>query len=357
MSGEIDAVGEIMTGAAVARAIEPDAGEGGKSADGTCLNCGAELIGHHCHQCGQVGRVHRTLAAFGHDFMHSILHFDGKIWRTLPLLFFKPGELTRRYIHGERARFVSPLALFLFTVFLMFAVFSTFGGPIGPKVNTIRNGVAMTRTEIAAELVKAKAEVRKLRTEQASAATPIPGIEGRISGAEAGVKGLETAYGLSDGVGPGDIQIEKGDIDTGSAALDAKIKHAVENPSLLLYKVQSNAYKFSWSLILLSTPLVWLLFAFDRRYGPYDHAVFVTYSITFASFLLVLMAILGAIGPLASIRNGFLFVIPIHMYAQLKGTYELSRRSALWRSVALIVIATLVLSLFAIMLLMLGIGG
>lgn len=28
---------------------------------------------------------------------------------------------TRRYVNGERARFVSPLALFLFTVFLMFA--------------------------------------------------------------------------------------------------------------------------------------------------------------------------------------------------------------------------------------------
>jgi hypothetical protein len=40
-----------------------------------------------------------------------------------------PGQLTRRYIEGERARFVSPVALFLFSVFLMFAVFSSIGGP------------------------------------------------------------------------------------------------------------------------------------------------------------------------------------------------------------------------------------
>jgi hypothetical protein len=51
-----------------------------------------------------------------------VFHFEGKIFRTLPMLVFRPGALTRRYIAGERARFVSPLALFLFTVFAMFAV-------------------------------------------------------------------------------------------------------------------------------------------------------------------------------------------------------------------------------------------
>jgi hypothetical protein len=60
----------------------------------------------------------------GHDILHGVFHFEGKMWRTLPELFFHPGRLTRRYIDGERAKFVSPMALYLFTVFLMFAVFS-----------------------------------------------------------------------------------------------------------------------------------------------------------------------------------------------------------------------------------------
>ena len=88
------------------------------------LTVACTLIGVHCHVCGQKAKVHRTLHAFGHDILHSVLHFDGKIWRTLPMLFWNPGELTRRYVHGERAKFVSPLALFLFTVFLTFAVFN-----------------------------------------------------------------------------------------------------------------------------------------------------------------------------------------------------------------------------------------
>ena len=51
------------------------------------------------------------LTALWHDLAHGVLHLDGKIWRTLPLLAWRPGELTRRYIEGERARFVSPMAL------------------------------------------------------------------------------------------------------------------------------------------------------------------------------------------------------------------------------------------------------
>lgn len=37
------------------------------------------------------------------------------------MLAFQPGRLTREYIDGRRASYVSPLALFLFSVFLLFA--------------------------------------------------------------------------------------------------------------------------------------------------------------------------------------------------------------------------------------------
>ena len=53
-----------------------------------------------------------------------MLHFDAKGIRTAPLLVFRPGLLTRRYIDGQRTRYVSPMALFLFCIFLMYFVFS-----------------------------------------------------------------------------------------------------------------------------------------------------------------------------------------------------------------------------------------
>src|SRR3569832_1054154 len=129
MVGGVEGIGEAVTGSMLARAVEPEAGEHGEAEPGNCLNCGAPLQGAYCHNCGQTAHVHRSLAAFWHDLAHGVLHFEGKIWRTLPMLAWRPGELTRRYIAGERARFVSPMALFLFSVFLMFAVFSLVGGP------------------------------------------------------------------------------------------------------------------------------------------------------------------------------------------------------------------------------------
>jgi hypothetical protein len=128
---DLEAVGDATTGAVIASAVEPAAGgrADGHTHEQSCLNCGAALSGPFCHSCGQKAHVHRTLTAFWHDLAHGVLHLDGKIWRTLPLLAWHPGDLTRRYARGERAKFVSPMALFLFSVFLMFAVFRLVGGP------------------------------------------------------------------------------------------------------------------------------------------------------------------------------------------------------------------------------------
>ena len=124
MSGEGEAAGDVLTGAIVASAIEGKAGKHGPEAHGKCLNCGAQLDGAYCASCGQRAHLHRSLMHLGHDILHGVFHFEGKMWRTIPELFFHPGRLTRRYIDGERAKFVSPMALYLFTVFLMFGVFS-----------------------------------------------------------------------------------------------------------------------------------------------------------------------------------------------------------------------------------------
>ena len=134
MVGEAEAAGDVLTGGVIAGAIEAERGASAPRAEDAaheaCRNCGATLSGPFCARCGQAAHIHRSLLSLGHDILHSVFHFEGRIWRTLPQLFFHPGRLTRRYIDGERAKFVSPMALFLFTVFLMFAVFSFTGGAL-----------------------------------------------------------------------------------------------------------------------------------------------------------------------------------------------------------------------------------
>src|SRR5688572_2509683 len=125
MEGHGEAAADIITGGVIGRAVEPDAGSAHDHGErGKCRNCGAALAGAYCSACGQPAHLHRSLSSLGHDILHGVFHFEGKLWRTIPELFFHPGRLTRRYIDGERAKFISPMALYLFTVFLMFGVFS-----------------------------------------------------------------------------------------------------------------------------------------------------------------------------------------------------------------------------------------
>ncbi len=73
---------------------------------GHCRNCQAPLTGPYCAACGQSAHLHRSLGGLGHDILHGVFHFEGKVWHTLPELIWRPGQLTRRYIEGERSRYI-----------------------------------------------------------------------------------------------------------------------------------------------------------------------------------------------------------------------------------------------------------
>jgi hypothetical protein len=86
--------------------------------------------------------------------------------------------------------------------------------------------------------------------------------------------------------------------------------------------------------------------------------VFVTYSITFMSMLLIAVLALRSIGFGGGLFNTIMTLIPpVHMYRQLRGAYDLTRTSALWRTAALLFFAFQAMSLFTVMLLLLGVLG
>jgi Protein of unknown function (DUF3667) len=355
VTGGLEAVGDAITGALFGRAAEPEHGEGVAAGLGSCLNCGTALIGAHCHACGQKAHVHRTLRSYGHDLLHGVFHFEGKVWKTLPMLVFKPGELTRRYIHGERAKFVSPLALFLFSVFLMFAVVGGLAGEMHmpPDQVTARlKGKPLVELEKGLKEQQARKAVLDTQIKAAEAAdTESKALEKRRDALEREIDQTETARDVLTGK-----KWTVTEAKTGWAKLDAAITKANENPNLFLYKLQSSAYKYSWALIPLSVPFVWLLFFWKRQYKLYDHAVFVTYSLTFMLFLVVVLTIVGFAGaaePVVPIAGTF--IPPIHLYKQMRGAYGVSRAGGLLRTVMLAVFGTIVLSLFLVLLVALGV--
>jgi hypothetical protein len=352
MSGGIEAAGDIATGALIGRAFEPSAGEGHGSAEhGLCLNCGTALVGDYCHACGQAEHVHRTLSSILHDLLHGVFHFEGKVWRTVPMLAFHPGALTRRFIAGERARFVSPLALFLFSVFLMFATIHAFSGEL-----EVPNRTAATPQQIAEidkQIAEAKAELDQAKTDHADKPRGIP--DGELIAAKTVLSSLRTTRATMGPDKDGNSGVSFNKIDTGWQMLDKGIEKARANPGLALYKLQSSAYKFSWALIPISVPFVALMFLWRRRFHLYDHAIFVTYSLAFMMLFVVALTLAGNIG----ISSGLIIlaaltVPPVHMFAQLRGAYSLRKRSALWRTIALMVFAFIALNAFAVLLLVMG---
>jgi hypothetical protein len=352
-----ETVGALAEGILTAQTVEPPAGGGdGHTHETLCLNCGALLDGPYCKVCGQRGHVHRTLGAFFHDLLHGVLHFEGKIWRTLPLLVWQPGKLTREYIDGRRASYVSPIALFLFVVFLTFAAISATGQGIdfGDEVSLDGKQVSIpeARTELNARLTALAAQ----RRQALDAGQSVAGIDEEI----AGVRGaLRTVEAIDEGnVGAFTTQIAPaapGEAEASVLSLSGLLSQARANPELLIYKLQSNAYKFSWLLIPISVPFLWLLFPFNRRFRLYDHTVFVTYSLSFM-MLIMTIATAGAIYDFAPLVMIPVLYAPFHMYRQLRGTYGISRLGAVWRTLLLTVFAFAALALWAIALLGLVLG-
>jgi hypothetical protein len=99
-----------------------------------CVNCGAQLTGLFCANCGQKRFVEsdRRLGHLTHQLISSATDLDGRVWRTLRALLFNPGLLSREYFEGRRARWLSPVSLF-FAASVLYFVAPLHGGDFTPQ--------------------------------------------------------------------------------------------------------------------------------------------------------------------------------------------------------------------------------
>lgn len=374
MSGDIEGIGAAITAGLAGSAVEPGhGGTRGGHDSARCLNCGTGLVGSHCHRCGQKADVHRSFGAIGHDLVHAIFHFEGKLWNTLPLLTWRPGDLTRRYIHGERASFISPLALFLFAVFLTYAVLAMVGvGSVGgidvqqaaaeqTRANAIKAGFQDQVDRVDSRLAQpdlAAAERKRLieEREMLQKSADYLGVARNLSKEELD-KGPPVLEDPAQQVMTGVDFLSRTKVNTGVPFVDHGLEKAIANPGLLFYKLQANAYKFAWALIPLSLPFMWLLFPFSRRFHTYDHFVFVTYSISFMLLLFIVVRLLNLtiFGEVATAAA--LIFVPFHMYRQLRGAYRSTRFGAFVRAALLLFFSLFAVITFMLLLLALGIMG
>ena len=109
-------------------------------APSVCENCGSVRPSPFCPQCGQNDRNYaRGLATVVWEFGREAFEMDSRFFQTLKLLLFKPGSLTIEFSRNRRARYMSPIRLYLFTSFLFVLVLS-FAMPDSWSEGAIRMG-------------------------------------------------------------------------------------------------------------------------------------------------------------------------------------------------------------------------
>jgi hypothetical protein len=96
-----------------------------------CPNCGRALDGAFCSECGQkVAPINPTFHDLLHDLTHEFLHVDGKIFQSVRLLLTRPGFLSREHFEGHRARYISPIRLYLIFSLVFFALSAALSTPL-----------------------------------------------------------------------------------------------------------------------------------------------------------------------------------------------------------------------------------
>jgi hypothetical protein len=106
------------------RGAEPSSNEASKRTH--CANCGAAITGNFCAQCGQGTEDYRlSVRLLMKEAAEDSLDLNGKIFKTLRLLFFKPGHLTNEYLAGKRVSYARPFRLYLTASVLFFLIFAS----------------------------------------------------------------------------------------------------------------------------------------------------------------------------------------------------------------------------------------
>ncbi len=237
MGVELGGVGETLAAIVVTNEVSKHGGDSHDYSGEQCANCGTALTGPYCHACGQSGHIHRSLLHMFEELLHGLFHFDTKAWRTIPALIFKPGKLTKEYIEGKRTSYVSPLALFLFLIFLMFYVFSW---TVNNSADKLMINTPETREELVKEITINETklnELKKLDGQIANDAEADLEHRNEIRASVTEIRSLRDKLDLLDGKekSKAELQAELKEVEQ----LANTIKHSLEQEQVRLASIKS----------------------------------------------------------------------------------------------------------------------
>jgi len=264
-----------------------------------CYNCGTPLQGPWCCACGQFGGdYHRSAFHLVAEAFESFTHADGRLWKTLPHLVWRPAALTHDYLAGKRASQVPPMRMFLVVLLVVFII-----GSLASSADRIHF-----------------ADLRIDPNDRAS----LQGFNIHI-------------YQPWDAWLNNWARIHLG--------------RAIDHPDRFVAAMGTWAHDFAFLMLPISALILAMLFAFRRRFVLFDHLIFSMHSLSFQGILVSGWMGLRLVGlqlwPL-------LFFSPVHLFFHMRGVYGLGKMSTLLRMAVLFVMSSFALGLVMMGLLLVG---
>lgn len=149
-----------------------------------CLNCEhpLDLSDKYCPECGQVNSIKRlSFDDFFYEFLSGFYAYDSLLRRTLRVLLFSPGKITKEYVEGKRARYVNPFKFYLSVTILFFLIFGLISSfdqedSGSPEVKEIRDLTPEERERIRNDLRKVPVQIPVPRNVDSLMAAPVDTI-------------------------------------------------------------------------------------------------------------------------------------------------------------------------------------
>jgi hypothetical protein len=350
----LDAEAAVRFGANVvvySRALRPDeVNELPTDESTTCLNCGTRLRGQYCGSCGQRSRT-RLISIWQllREAFGDLLELDSRLWRTVIPLLTRPGQLTKDYLEGRRARYMPPFRTYLVLSVMFFVVaffdpkedLSLFFEP-EPLPTAEEIAEAKAAAEAAAAEQKRREEAARKRIDEIKAAKVIPDsvIDEIIDddddfNVSIGDNGISTSSGgLFDNCDEASIQTDK-DVPEWiqKRFSDERIKQICERNKArgnenFAEAIIDNVPVALIVLLPLMALVLKLLYPLSRRYFV-EHLLFVVHFHAFFFLILMLQIIFARVATWLSLAGTIStiiivatsFYIPVYLYKAMRRVY------------------------------------
>ena len=289
-----------------------------------CLNCGIEVAGRFCQQCGQENvEVKESFFQLLRHFVEDLTHFDGKLWKTVKLLLFKPGSLTKLYIEGKRASYIHPIRMYIFVSAVFFLFMFTGEAPVkpegaGPKANTSKDFASGLQEGLELDLDNDTVNYKTIAAYNAAQQKLPSSKKDNWLDAVIKKKGIE----LNEKYGGDNLKIGKA----------------------LIEKFENYFSRMLYISLPIFAFFIWVLYRRNKNHFFVDHIIFSIH--IYCAFYIILF-----ITQIVSIVNDFFsdqlsgiiaFIVPLslvfYLYKSLKNHFNQSRKKTLLKCLILILL-------------------